>query len=106
MTLHVLWAGNVSTVIGAATVVLVLTRHRLAPAAAVAAGLPVAIGVSAVHLLPAWFGPLSDSFLDGAKNVTWMSWTARGRTCAVLVTRKVWTIVSTWVARTMRLRSE
>ena len=75
VTLHVLWAGNVSTALGVVTVVLVLTRHRLGPAAAVAAGLPVAIGVSAVHLLPAWFGPLSDSFLDGARNVSWMSWT-------------------------------
>src|SRR3954471_24674271 len=45
VTLHVLWAGNLSTVVGVVAVVLVLTRHRLGPAAAVAAGFPIAIGV-------------------------------------------------------------
>jgi hypothetical protein len=71
-TLHVLWAGNVSTVLGVAAVVLILTRHRNAPAAAVAFGFPIAIGVSAVHFLPDWLGPLSDSF--PAQDMSWMSW--------------------------------
>jgi hypothetical protein len=71
-TLHVLWAGNVSTVLGVAAVVMILTRHRYAPEAAVAFGFPIAFGVSAVHFLPDWFGPLSDSF--PAQDMSWVSW--------------------------------
>ena len=73
VTEHVFWAGNVSTAMGLAAVALILTRHRLAPAAAVAFGFPIALGVAAVHLLPEWSTALSDSFID--QSVSWMSWT-------------------------------
>ena len=72
-TLHVLWAGNLSTVLGVVAVVLILVGHRYAPAAAVAFGFPIAIGVSAVHVLPEWSTALSDSFVD--QSMSWMSWT-------------------------------
>jgi len=71
-TLHVLWSGNVTTVIGVIGVVLVLTGHRYAPEAAVAFGLPIGLGVTAVHYLPDWFGPFSDSF--PAQDMSWVSW--------------------------------
>jgi hypothetical protein len=76
VTPQVLWAGNVSTLLGVTTVVLVLLGHRLGPLAAAITGLPVAIGVSAVHLLPEWSSALSDAF-PGAHGtgVTAMSWT-------------------------------
>ena len=73
VTEHVFWAGNVSTAMGLAAVALILTRHRLAPAAAVAFGFPIALGVAAVHLLPEWSTALSDSFID--QSMSWMSWT-------------------------------
>jgi hypothetical protein len=73
VTLHVLWAGNVSTVLGVVAVALILRRHRHAPAAAVAFGFPVALGVAAVHWLPEWSTALSDSFVD--QSMSWFSWT-------------------------------
>ena len=73
VTNHVFWAGNVSTALGLAAVGLIVTRHRLAPTAAVAFGFPIAIGVAAVHLLPEWSTALSDSFID--QSMSWMSWT-------------------------------
>lgn len=73
VTEHVFWAGNVSTAMGLAAVALILTSHRLAPAAAVAFGFPIAVGVAAVHLLPEWSTALSDSFID--QSMSWMSWT-------------------------------
>jgi hypothetical protein len=72
VTHHVFWAGNVSSVVGIVAVGLILTRHRLAPMAAVAFGFPVALGVAAVHLLPEWSTALSDSFID--QSMSWMSW--------------------------------
>jgi hypothetical protein len=45
----------------------------LAPLAAIAAGLPAAVGVAAVHLLPGW-GVFSDSLPDG--HVDGFTWTA------------------------------
>ena len=75
VTPAVLWAGNISTAIGLVTVVLVLSRHRLAPLAAAVTGVPIALGVAAVHLLPNW-GALSDPFVGGAAaGVTIWSWT-------------------------------
>ena len=71
-TKHVFWAGNASTVVGLTAVALILTRHRLAPVAAVAAGFPIAVGVAAVHGLPEW-SAFSDSFVD--QTMSWMSWT-------------------------------
>jgi hypothetical protein len=71
VTQHVFWAGNVSTAVGLTAVAMILTRHRLAPIAAVAAGFPIAIGVAAVHGLPEW-SVFSDSFVD--QTMSWMSW--------------------------------
>src|SRR5436305_9703770 len=75
LTPEVQWAGNVSTVVGLTTVVLVLLGHRYGPMLAALTGVPVGVGVAAVHLLPHW-GALSDAF-PGASNtgVTAMSWT-------------------------------
>jgi hypothetical protein len=74
VTNQVLWAGNLSTLLGVATVVLVLMGHRLAPLAAALTGIPVAVGVAAVHLLPEW-SAFSDAF-PGAHGtgVTAWSW--------------------------------
>jgi hypothetical protein len=69
----VLWAGNVSTLLGITVVALVLMQHRAAPLMAALAGIPTALGVAAVHLLPSW-GALSDSFIDSAPGVTAFSW--------------------------------
>jgi len=65
LTHHVFWAGNLSTLAGVITVVLVFNRHRLAPVMAAAFGLPVALGVGAVHLLPHW-SVFSDAFPGAA----------------------------------------
>lgn len=46
--------GNVSLVVQVATIVLVLTRHRLAPIAAASAGFSLALGFTAAHWLPRW----------------------------------------------------
>ena len=74
VTPAVLWAGNVSTAIGLVTVGLVLTRHRLGSLLAALTGLPIALGVAAVHLVPEW-GALSDPFVDaGHTGVTVWSW--------------------------------
>jgi hypothetical protein len=73
ITPAVLWAGNVSTVLGVTAVMLVLLRHRAAPLVAALTGIPIALGVAAVHLLPSW-GALSDSFLHRATGVTAFSW--------------------------------
>jgi hypothetical protein len=72
ITHHVFWAGNLSSALGVAAVVMILTRHRLAPLAAVAFGFPIALGVAAVHLTPTW-SAFSDSFVDN--RLSWMSWT-------------------------------
>jgi hypothetical protein len=73
VTHHVFWAGNLSAVLAAACIVLVLAHHRLAPFIATAVGFTVAIGVSAVHLLPYW-SAFSDSLPDG--NTDWFTWVA------------------------------
>ena len=74
LTTEVQWAGYLSTILGLSTIALVVMRHRLAPWAAAAAGIPVAVGVAAVHLLPHW-SPFSDAF-PGAHGtgVTALSW--------------------------------
>ena len=53
------WAGNLALVVQVAVITLVLTRHRLAPLAAAAAGFPLALGFFAAHWLPEW-SALSD----------------------------------------------
>jgi hypothetical protein len=73
VTSEVLWAGNVSGVIALVAIGVALAGHRLAPIAAIAAGLPAAAGVAAVHLLPGW-GVFSDSLPDG--NVDALTWAA------------------------------
>ena len=48
------WAGNLALIVQVAVITLVLTRHRLAPLAAAAGGIPLAIGFLAAHWLPEW----------------------------------------------------
>ena len=74
VTDEVLSLGYVSTAVGIAVIAMVLTGHRWAPTAATALGFSVAVGVSAVHLLPHW-STLSDAFpgADGT-GVTAASW--------------------------------
>lgn len=75
ITPYVFWAGILSTALGLLTAVLVFSRHRLAPLAAAAVGVPIAVGVAAVHLLPHW-SALSDPFVGGgATGITAESWT-------------------------------
>jgi hypothetical protein len=75
VTGHVLWAGNLSTLVGVATVVLVLLGHRYGPMAAAITGIPVAVGVAAVHLLPEW-SAFSDAFVGADDSgVNALSWT-------------------------------
>lgn len=73
VTPQVLWLGTAGTLLGALAIVAVLVGHRMAPEIAAAVGLPKAIGVSAVHFLPAW-GAFSDSFVTG--DVGALSWAA------------------------------
>jgi hypothetical protein len=75
VTTQVLWVGNISTLVGIMVAVFVIIGNRHGPLLAAATGIPVALGVAAVHLLPRW-SDLSDSFL-GAHNtgVTGLSWT-------------------------------
>jgi len=73
LTPQVLWSGNVTGIISIVAIVLALVGYRLAPAIAVAHGFTQAIGVSAVHLLPAW-GAFSDSLLTGGADP--LSWIA------------------------------
>ena len=67
-------AGNVSLVVQVATIALVVTRHRLAPVAAVSAGFSLAIGFSAAHWLPRW-SSLSDPVWE-IHSLTWFSYAA------------------------------
>jgi hypothetical protein len=73
VTAEVLWAGNVSGIIALAAIAMAFAGHRLAPVAAIAAGLPAAFGVAAVHLLPGW-GVFSDSLPD--RHVDGLTWAA------------------------------
>ncbi len=63
--------GTVGTILAAIALTLIFTRHRLAPMAAVAVGIPHGLGIAAVHLPPRW-SVLSDSFASGdAALVSW-----------------------------------
>jgi hypothetical protein len=73
LTPEVFWAGNLQLVMAVVTLVLVFTRHRWAPLAAVAIGFPSAIGFIAAHLLPHW-SSFSDAFPGG--HVDGYSWAA------------------------------
>ena len=59
VTEQLYWAGNLALVVQVAVITLILTRHRLAPVAAAAAGFPLALGFFAAHWLPEW-SALSD----------------------------------------------
>jgi hypothetical protein len=75
LTPQVQWAGNLSTVVGISVAVLVIVGYRFGPVLAALTGIPVAVGVAAVHLVPKW-SAFSDAF-PGAHNtgVTALSWT-------------------------------
>ena len=63
VTEQLYWAGTFALVVQVAVITLVLTRHKVAPLAAAAAGFPLAIAFTAAHWLPHW-SSLSDSFVD------------------------------------------
>jgi hypothetical protein len=65
LTPEVFWLGGVSTIVGVVTIVLVFARHPRAPLIAAIMGFQVALGTSAVHLLPHW-SSFSDA-LPGAR---------------------------------------
>jgi hypothetical protein len=67
--------GGLAGVLQLVAIVAVLRRRPHGPLLAVAVGLPDALGVVAVHLLPRWSG-LSDAFPGAAASagVTWLSW--------------------------------
>jgi hypothetical protein len=71
-------AGTLQTLLALITVLLVVTRSRWAPIAAIGVGFASAIGFITVHLLPDWFGPFSDSFINAPPNarVIGFSWFA------------------------------
>ena len=66
--------GNVSLVVQVATIALVLTRHRVAPIAAAAAGFSLALGFTAAHWLPRW-SSISDPVWE-ISSATWFSYVA------------------------------
>ena len=74
LTPEVFWAGNISTVLGAVVIALVLVGHPSAPPLATLLGFMVAPGIAAAHLLPHW-SAFSDAF-PGAHGtgVTPVSW--------------------------------
>lgn len=66
--------GSLALAAQVVAIVAVLRGHRHGALLAFAVGLPDALGVVAVHLLPAW-SALSDSYASGAPGTTWFSWT-------------------------------
>ena len=54
ITAELNYLGTLGIVIQVAVITLILTRHRIAPLAAVAAGFPLAVSFFAVHWLPHW----------------------------------------------------
>jgi hypothetical protein len=73
ITDHVVWGGTGVAMVAAIVLTLVFTRHPDAPRVAVAAGLVIALAVSASHLLPTW-SPFSDSLPHGDVDVfTWIA---------------------------------
>lgn len=78
VSMLVMTLGTIQLLLALMTVVLVFTRDRRAPAAAIAVGFGSAVGFTIVHLLPDWFGPLSDSFIapPPSARVNGFSWFA------------------------------
>ena len=72
----ILVLGTVQSLLVGLAVALVIARNRWAAAAAVVVGCLNATGFTVQHLLPDWFGSLSDSFIDAppARHVTAWSW--------------------------------
>lgn len=73
ITDHVVWGGTIVAMVAAVVLTLVATRHLLAPFAATAAGLSIAFGVTASHLLPQWSAfsdPLPGGDVDA---LTWLA---------------------------------
>ena len=72
---QVYWLATAAMVLEVGVVVLACRRHRLAPLAAVVAGVELAVGYLVVHFLPArsWF---SDSF--PSLHVGLLTWAAGG----------------------------
>jgi cyanate permease len=68
--------GTVQSLLLGLAVALVITRNQWAAAAAVVVGCLNAAGFTVEHLLPDWFGPLSDSFVHAPpdRHVTAWSW--------------------------------
>src|SRR5689334_25023566 len=66
--------GNLALVLQVVTITLILTRHRLAPVVAVAAGFPLALGFAAAHWLPHW-SAMSDPVWQ-IRSATWFSYLA------------------------------
>jgi hypothetical protein len=84
ITDHVVWGGTFVAMTAAVVLTLVATRHPLAPFAAAAGGLAIAVGVSATHLLPDW-GALSDPLPGGEVDaLTWVAVLAEVAGAAVL----------------------
>jgi hypothetical protein len=76
LTTEVFLAGSIAGILQLSAVAAVFLRSRWAPAMAVAIGLPDAIGIAAVHLLPHW-GSFSDAFPGAhATGMTVFSWFA------------------------------
>jgi hypothetical protein len=67
-------AGNLALIVQVAVITLILTKHRLAPLAAVAGGFPLALGFLAAHWLPHW-SALSDPVWQ-IDSWTWASYVA------------------------------
>jgi hypothetical protein len=63
VTEHLYWVGNFGLIVQVVLITLILTRHRIAPLAAVIAGPPLALGFAAAHWLPTW-SSFSDSFVS------------------------------------------
>ncbi|MGW5311233.1 hypothetical protein ACWEVD_23360 [Nocardia thailandica] len=78
VSMLVMTLGTIQMLAAVVTIVLVFTGHRWAPVAAATVGFVSAAGFTVVHLLPDWFGPLSDSFVAAppSAKVTGFSWFA------------------------------
>lgn len=75
LTPEVQVAGYISTAVGLLAITLVVARHRWAPLVTAVIGVPIALGIAAVHLLPRW-SVLSDAFpFARDTGVTLLSWT-------------------------------
>src|ERR1700730_1754162 len=67
--------GMIQGLFVAVAVVMMLTRHRRAPEAAIAVGFGSAVVFSYAHLLPTFLPGYQDSFISPPHiNVTWFSW--------------------------------